>query len=120
MLSIPCTFNKITDYVNKAVDRVFIDNDELITLDPRKESIDKDPRIKAIKDGVQDMYRLNHSELEAVWPTLHDCLLLKRRNAKKKVAKMRQSDIQDNSSNNNLPASQSTSIKISTNEQSKT
>ena len=52
MLSIPFTFNKITDYVNKAVDRVFIDNNKLIALDPRKESIDKDPRIKAVKGRV--------------------------------------------------------------------
>ncbi|CAF3076210.1 unnamed protein product, partial [Rotaria sp. Silwood2] len=49
MMSIPCSLNKVTDYVNKAVDRVFVNINELIALDPIKESIDNDERVKAIK-----------------------------------------------------------------------
>ncbi|CAF3329114.1 unnamed protein product [Rotaria sp. Silwood2] len=49
MMSIPCSLNKVTDFVNKAVDRVFVNINELIALDPIKESIDNDERVKAIK-----------------------------------------------------------------------
>lgn len=49
MMSIPGSLNKVTDYVNKAVDRVFVDDNELLALDPLKKSIDEDERVKAIK-----------------------------------------------------------------------
>ena len=52
MLSIQCSVNKVNDYVNKAVDHVFTNNNELITLDPRKECIDKDQGVKAIKGAI--------------------------------------------------------------------
>ncbi|CAF2138711.1 unnamed protein product, partial [Rotaria magnacalcarata] len=32
-----------------AIDRVFVNDEELIALDPGKQLIDNDPRIKAIK-----------------------------------------------------------------------
>ena len=53
MLSIQCSLNRVNDYVNKAVDLVFIDSHELIALDPRKGCVDKDPRVKAIKGKLQ-------------------------------------------------------------------
>ncbi|CAF5122320.1 unnamed protein product, partial [Rotaria magnacalcarata] len=49
MTAIACSSNKITDYVNRAIDRVFVNDEELIALDPGKQLIDNDPRIKAIK-----------------------------------------------------------------------
>ena len=38
-----------------------------------------------ILDEVQANYKLEHSEIEVIWHILHDCLLLKRRNAKKNI-----------------------------------
>jgi len=38
--------------VNKAVDLVFNDKNELIALDPLKESIDNDDRVKVIRGIV--------------------------------------------------------------------
>ena len=52
MLSIKCSLNNFNDYVNKAVDLVFKDNNELIALDPLKECFDNDPRVQAIKGRV--------------------------------------------------------------------
>ncbi|CAF4851694.1 unnamed protein product [Rotaria sp. Silwood1] len=52
MMSIQCSLNNVNDYVNKAVDLVFKDSNELIALDPRKGCIDQDPRVKAIRRTV--------------------------------------------------------------------
>ncbi|CAF4806087.1 unnamed protein product [Rotaria sp. Silwood1] len=117
MMSIQCSLNNVNDYVNKAVDLVFKDSNELIALDPRKGCIDQDPRVKAIRDGAQAKYKLDHSEIEAIWPTLHECLLLKRRNIKKKVLKEPHLRTQDNSSNIDLQLQQRTTVDIDANGQ---
>ncbi|CAF1544147.1 unnamed protein product, partial [Rotaria sp. Silwood1] len=62
-------------------------------------------------------YKLDHSEIEAIWPTLHECLLLKRRNIKKKVLKEPHLRIQDNSSNIDLQVQQRTTVDIDANGQ---
>ncbi|CAF2156232.1 unnamed protein product [Rotaria magnacalcarata] len=85
MTAIACSSNKITDYVNRAIDRVFVNDEELIALDPGKQLIDNDPRIKAIKDGVQLKYKLEKQEFQLVWPSLRECILVKRHNVKKKT-----------------------------------
>ncbi|CAF4950946.1 unnamed protein product [Rotaria sp. Silwood1] len=54
MMSIQCSLNNVNDYVNKAVDLVFKDSNELIALDPRKGCIDQDPRVKAIRGTVMN------------------------------------------------------------------
>lgn len=49
MLSIQCLMTKPTDYINKAIDLVFTDENDLISLDPKKGSVDNDPRVIAIR-----------------------------------------------------------------------
>ena len=53
MMAIQCSITKVTDYVNKAIDMVFKDDHELISLDPRKGSVDNDPRVKIIRGRLQ-------------------------------------------------------------------
>lgn len=96
--------SKVNDFVNKAVPMIFIDDNDLVSLDPRQGNVDNDPPVKAIRgkprfsisfftplwiylDGVQAKYNLTNAELAAIWPSLHDCLLLKWRNVKKKMGK---------------------------------
>jgi hypothetical protein len=58
MMAIHCSMSKVTDYVNKTVDLVFKDANDLIALDPRNGSIDNDSRVKAIRGTSQKLIHL--------------------------------------------------------------
>ncbi|CAF4844738.1 unnamed protein product, partial [Rotaria magnacalcarata] len=83
LLKIYGTKQNTIKYALKLIDVVFIDDQEFQNINVKK--ADEDERIKAIRNAVQHKFGFSVNDMSIIWPPIHDSILSKRRNQRKRL-----------------------------------